>query len=155
MEKWVPCGEEFITGDVIRWEEAIWKPKTSKKQKSLRIGSRKIVAEVEKCDQDGWVQLVVKSSAAEVLDGWIVAKLDPVIRRRRGPIGQGLAERLLWSDESARALVASRFMGAEPDAPEPGHSGGPRVGPLSRVPGAPAAQRRGGRFRKKGPKPRP
>src|SRR5665647_3872968 len=29
MSKWIPCGEHFIVGDVIRWREIVWKEKRS------------------------------------------------------------------------------------------------------------------------------
>jgi hypothetical protein len=90
MPKWISCGAAFITGDVIRWVEPVWKPKTRRAQRSVKIGTRLIVAEVESCDAEGWVRLVVRQSQTKALHGWIIPKLDGVIRRRRGPTGQGL-----------------------------------------------------------------
>ncbi len=41
-------------------------------------------------------------------------------KRKRATIVRGKPERLLWSDESARALLASRFLGNQPpSSPEP------------------------------------
>jgi hypothetical protein len=35
------------------------------------------------------------------------------IRRKRRTIERGKPERLLWSDESARAIVGSKFLGSK------------------------------------------
>lgn len=114
MAKWIPCGPEFIEGDVIRWREAVWKPKARKTSRSVKTGERVIVAEVL-ADEGEWAGLLVKICETTPADNWWkpLQELKPGerLRRRRGPIGQSGAERLLWSDESARALVASRFMG--------------------------------------------
>ena len=42
--KWIPCGEKFIVGDVIRWIEPIWlelkKKKKGGKKKVEKLGTR-------------------------------------------------------------------------------------------------------------------
>jgi hypothetical protein len=45
VEKWIPCGEKFIVGDVIRWTEAIWlelKKKKKGKKKVEKLGARRV-----------------------------------------------------------------------------------------------------------------
>ena len=43
MEKWIPCGDKFITGDVIRWVEPVWKPKQKKTERGEKIGYRLVI----------------------------------------------------------------------------------------------------------------
>lgn len=162
MGKWIACGASFITGDVIRWVEPIWKQRTRKTERGRQIGARIVTAQVLRCDE-GWACLMVEPGGCvlQPFDGYqgVVGKehqLEGEIRRRRGPIGQGEAHRALWSDESARAVVASRFFRGEPDAvPQPP----PRPW---RLPHPDAGKRggRAGRYRgrgagKRGPRLRP
>jgi hypothetical protein len=116
MEKWIPCGDKFITGDVIRWVEPVWKPK-QKTERGEKIGYRLVVAQVMRCDSE-WVSLEVMNCKHHLLDGWKVDALDGHIRRRRGPIGQGGAQRALVGDQEARAITASRYLN-EPEGPPP------------------------------------
>lgn len=112
--KWVACGEKFITGDVIRWREAVWKPKARKTSKAVRIGERVVTAEVQHCGPE-WAHLLVKACETQRAETWWKPikefKTGELLRRRRGPLGKGRAVRLAWSDESARALVVSKFVG--------------------------------------------
>lgn len=61
MSKWIPCGEHFIVGDVIRWREIVWKEKRSPGSKSVKIGESLMMAEVLQSGPDGWVELELKS----------------------------------------------------------------------------------------------
>ena len=115
MPNWIKCGEDFITGDVIRWNEAIWpecKGK-SKKKKPEKRGERRVTAAVLTLDSKGFVRLsVMKDEITANKYGMPLKsfKKDQVIVKKRATIGRGHAERLRWSDESARALAVSRFM---------------------------------------------
>ena len=40
MGKWIPCGEQFIVGDVIRWTEAMWLELKKKKKGKKRAIAR-------------------------------------------------------------------------------------------------------------------
>ena len=68
-------------------------------------------------DADGWVQLLVRGcevvSAKIGRNPWDVPMLpkDTEVKRAKKTIMRGKPERLLWSDETARALVASKFLG--------------------------------------------
>jgi hypothetical protein len=115
MTKWITCGEEFITGDVIRWIEPVWKPKRRQAERGEKIGYRLVIAQVIRCDSE-WAVLDVMGCKHHLLDGWTVEKLEGHIRRRRGPIGQGGAERALVGDHEARAITASRYLN-EPEGP--------------------------------------
>ena len=117
MATWVPCGEEFVTGDVIRWVEPVWKPKEKQTDRGEKIGYRLVTAQVMRSDSE-WVSLEVMSCKHHLQDGWSVATLEGHIRRRRGPIGQGGAQRALVGDHEARAITASRYLN-EPDGPTP------------------------------------
>jgi len=116
MAAWIPVGDGFIEADVIRWKEPVFKNRRS--GRAVRVGDRLVFAEVlRKSDEDGWVYLLVLGSevvSAKV--GWslsdvlLPAKGDET-RRQRRTILRSNPERLAWSDESARAVVASRFLG--------------------------------------------
>ena len=117
MGKWVPCGESFIVGDVIRWTEPIWLESAKKKKgkKAVRkIGERRVTAEVLAIDGRGYVSLSV--CECEILSNKDGRPLKPfkkkqLIRKKRSTIGKGSGERLKWSEEGARSLAASKFLG--------------------------------------------
>lgn len=115
MAEWVPVGNDFIEADVIRWKEGVFKSKRRKNGKLVRIGERLVTAEVLKMDNQGWVNLLVR--ACEVVSvGWNIREVpllpkETEIKRKRTTIARGNTERLLWSDESARSIVASKFVG--------------------------------------------
>jgi hypothetical protein len=114
MPKWIPCGEKFIVGDVVRWKEAVWIEKGKRKKKLIKVGERRVTAEVLGTDRKGFVCLsvckceILANLAARVLEPF---KKGDVIRRARRTIGRGSGERLAWSDEDARAHVTSKFLG--------------------------------------------
>ena len=114
MGEWIPCGEKFIVGDVVRWSEAIWLEKGRRKKKLIKIGEHRVTAEVlTTADQKGFVRLSV--CKCEILMTLAALALEPLkkgesIRRARRTIGRGSGERLAWSDEDARAHVTSRFL---------------------------------------------
>jgi hypothetical protein len=112
---WVPIQDGgFIAADVIRWKEGVYRPRRSRKAIALRIGDRLVIAEVLKePDAKGWVRLLVRKS--EIILELSVKKpllISPgtEITRASRTIIRGKGERLLWSDESARAIVASQFL---------------------------------------------
>jgi hypothetical protein len=121
MARWIPCGEDFITGDVIRWVEAVWKPKKRQTDRGEKLGYRLVTAQVMRSDSE-WASLEVMGCKHHLLDGWTVDALEGHIRRRRGPIGQGGAQRALVGDHEARAITASRYLnepeGSAPEAPK-------------------------------------
>lgn len=115
MAEWIPVGNDFIGADVIRWKEGVFNYRRRKKAKPRLLGERQVTAEVLKIDKQGWVVLLVR--LCEVVSvGWNVREVplllkETEIKRKRTTILRGNAERLLWSDEGARASVASEFLG--------------------------------------------
>jgi hypothetical protein len=104
---WVSAGKDFIHADVIRWTEAVWKERRSKKAKPVKIGTRQITAEVLK-DEDGWVTLLILQNA--LTEDKSFKPIPPLktgieIKRKRPTLEKGNPERLLWSDESAREVL--------------------------------------------------
>ncbi len=75
-----------------------------------------MVAEVLREDGD-WVQLLVRHcELVSVKTGFLPRHIPLLnnsaeIKRMRKTIARGKAERLRWSDESARAMIASKFLG--------------------------------------------
>lgn len=114
MSEWIACAKDFIEADVIRWKEAVWKPKARKNSRAVRIGERTITAQVLKVTPDGWIVLVVKRCETINAETWWrtipALKAGRELRRRPATLARGRVERLPWSDESARAVVASRFL---------------------------------------------
>jgi len=112
--EWVPCGGGFVEADVIRWNEGVWQKPRRRRGRAVNIGDRVVIAEVVR-DEGGWVDLLVRgcSVASEKFGCKVLplAKNAPV-RRKRHTIEKGKPERLLWSDESARALLVSEFLGS-------------------------------------------
>jgi hypothetical protein len=113
MSKWVPCGSGFIEADVIRWKEAVWEKRQRLRGRAVNAGERLVTAEVIR-DADGWVELLVRESTiVSEKPGWLLKPLpkNVEVRRRRRTIERGNPERLLWSDESVRAGLNSKFLG--------------------------------------------
>jgi hypothetical protein len=138
MAVWLPVGDGFIAADVIRWKEPVFR--NQRRGRPARLGERLVIAEVL-CEGgkseaaggggDGWVHLLVRSSevvAARI--GWNVSDVllpttGKETKRKLWTIVRGNPERLTWSDESARAVVASRFLGnRNPALPVSGDTGG-------------------------------
>jgi hypothetical protein len=114
MSEWIACGEVFIEADVIRWKEAVWKPKARRNSRAVKIGDRTMTAQVLKLTPDGWALLVVKKCETTNAETWWrtipALKAGAELRRRPATLSRGRVERLPWSDESARAAVVSRFL---------------------------------------------
>jgi hypothetical protein len=115
MNEWIPVGGGFIEADIIRWKESVFE-KCGRRGRSVRAGERIVVAEVLKgVDKDGWVHLLIRR--CEIISetqGRAVRTMLPIgtkTKRKFKTIVRGKAERLLWSDESARAVLASKFLG--------------------------------------------
>jgi hypothetical protein len=115
MTEWVSATGGFIEADVIRWKEPVFQNRQRKKAKPMLLGERLVTAEVLRgADAKGFVVLLVL--ATEVLTETYGRKvphfpLKTEIRRARKTIMRGDPNRLQWSDESARALLASKFLG--------------------------------------------
>ncbi|HEX3885411.1 MAG TPA: hypothetical protein VHW66_22345 [Stellaceae bacterium] len=151
MAVWIPVGDGFIEADVIRWKEPVFR--TQRRGRAARVGDRMVFAEVlRESDADGWVYLLVRSS--EVLSAKIGWSLSDVLlpakgtetKRQLGTIVRGDPERLLWSDESARAVVASRFLGnRDPALAVSGDTQGKFARRLSRKPASRMKKKRPGK----------
>lgn len=112
MSAWIPLEKDFIEADVIRWEEAVFATPVRRSKKPMKIGVRRVTAEVLwGPDEGGWVGLLVRQCdiLSETVIGQVVEKYKNGcgIRRARGTILRGKPERLLWTDETARNVVAS------------------------------------------------
>ena len=121
MAKWIPCGETFITGDVLRWTEPIWKPR-AKRGRGKVIGERVVVAQVLSELEDDSVLLTVKSCETKRGEFWLksLPELKPgeEIKRRRAPLVKGGVERYQWGGtdgEAVRGMLTSKFTKAVED----------------------------------------
>lgn len=105
--EWIPCGSGFIEADVIRWTEGVWRKPRQRRGRAVNIGELLVTAEVLR-DQDGWLDLLVRScTVASEKPGHKVLPLpnDQSLHRKRHTVEKGKPERLLWSDEAARAAL--------------------------------------------------
>lgn len=117
MRKWVACGADWEIGDVLRWTEGIWhaKRRARKKAKLTRLGTRSVTGQVTASDAKGYAHLtVLKCEIIENRYGGTVEPLkkNTVIKRKRGTIARGGAEKLVEPDPPKRPKVVSRFAGA-------------------------------------------
>lgn len=119
MQRWIECGDGFIQADVVRWKEGVFEaPLTRKRRRrkgrAVHTGEREVIAEVlSSADERGFVTLLTRACRiVSVKEGRKVAplKTETEIRRQQKTLLKGGVERLEWSDETARALVASRFL---------------------------------------------
>jgi hypothetical protein len=109
VEQWISASESFIQADVIRWTEGIYAKHRRKNAKSPRLGERQVTAEVLEATDDGWLKLLVLGSVI-TKDDYAGSRLPPLntgdqIKRARKTVVRGKPERLLWSDEDARAAI--------------------------------------------------
>lgn len=114
MGDWVEAGEHFVEADVIRWKEGVFKPRRGK-GKAAKLGERLVIAEVLR--QDGeWVYLLVRHCELVAVATGRLPRQIPLLRtgeetkRKHSTIVRGKAERLLWSEESVRVTVSSKFL---------------------------------------------
>ena len=149
-----------MTGDVVAWAERAWiETGRGKYKKALLAGVRTVTGEVLRSNGRLITLKVLKAARlASVYEPVELPKNGETIKRKLETIVKGAGHRMLWSDvaltstslgESARAVVASIFLGPEP-APAPKAAVSPR----------PAYSRRGGNSaawgtRGRGPRARP
>ncbi len=116
MVKWFFCrGEGIAEADDIRWTDVAWKPKA----RGVKIGEHDVEGKVEFCDRE-WVHVRVKSCATRPDAGWTIESFSKgnLLRRRRATLSRGKVQRMTWTDESARSLVASEYFRPETTPPE-------------------------------------
>lgn len=113
MAEWLPCGKSFIQADVIRWTEGVWERPRRGRGRAVYVGERLVTAEVLE-DTGGWLELLIRGCkvvSEEAGRAPSVLAKDLKVRRRRRTVERGKPERLLWSDESVRASLVSKFSG--------------------------------------------
>ena len=79
-----------------------------------KVGERLVTAEVVQSSADGWVSLLIRDCTFEITQ--VGARTGGLrsgssIKRKMSTLIRGKVERLQWNDESARAIVASRYLG--------------------------------------------
>lgn len=115
MSKWIPCGEDFEIGDVVRWTEGIWHEhgrRKKNKRKVVKTGTCEVTGQVETRDRKGFQSLtVLKCEIIETRYGVPVEpfKKGEAIRRKRNTIGRGGGEKLVQPDPP-KPKVQSRFL---------------------------------------------
>lgn len=106
---WTSCNTPLVA-DVIRWKEPIWVKGGKRNSKPQKIGEQVVTAEVMALGD--YLQLHIR--AVDVLSIEITKRPPPKltvgdnIKRKKTTIARGNCERLLWSDETARAVVAAQ-----------------------------------------------
>lgn len=118
MSGWVFCQGDFIEADVIRWKEPIWENRGPRQGRAVRIGDRLVTAEVLAEDEEtGWVTLLVLdcdnlSTPPKRMIALLARGVS--VRRKRKSLEIGRPERLLWTDEAARADLAGAALRERP-----------------------------------------
>lgn len=121
MAKWIPCGTDFIVGDVLRWREPAWRPKELGRRSKV-IGEHQVVAQVQSEGDNGFVRLVVKQCVTKRAEYWLY-EVPPLpvgteINRRREPMAKRGLERYQWGGtdgEAVRGMLTSKFAKAVED----------------------------------------
>lgn len=123
MTDWIPVEGEFIQADVVRWREAVFYKPRRRGARAVKFGTRQVIAEVlREEDQDRLVLLLVRGceGSSEMVGKPVeIFKKGTQVRRARRTIMRGQPERLVWSDETARSLLASHFLGNRTAPPSP------------------------------------
>lgn len=147
MGEWVALANTIITADVIRWTEDALQ-RRSKRGRFIKLGRRKLAGQITAIDGNWVFIMVARCEVIDITPGRIVPIMykGETIKRNRRTLLQGRAERLLWSDESARSICASRFMGCVDD-PATTYGGEHTSFPIRPLPAA--------RNRSRGRKPKP
>jgi hypothetical protein len=112
-QEWIPCGERFIPGDVVRWNQAYWPPTRRSTKKRKPWGEHRVTAQVLELDTRDFVRLcVIDDEITENPDKMPMKlfKKGEVIVKKRATIARGKAERLKWTEETVRAIEVSKFL---------------------------------------------
>lgn len=86
----------------------------------MKLGERIVAAEVLREDSE-WVYLLVRQcELASVKTGCLprqvpLHQVGDEIRRKRHTLVKGGPDRLAWSDENVRSVLASKFLGMRAD----------------------------------------
>ncbi len=88
-----------------RGKEAVWVEKGKRNKKLIKVGERRVTAEVLTTDPQGFVCLFV--CQCEILANLAARVLEPF---KKAEIVRGSGERLAWSDEDARAKLTSKSL---------------------------------------------
>lgn len=117
MTEWVRVtGEEFMQGDVWRWQEAVYEVRGPRGGRYVLMGYRVVTAQClrEEERRGHWVFEVRSCVVGEsrISQRAIPSfKVGEKIERTYTKIMKGLPERLLWSEEGIRSVLASQFLG--------------------------------------------
>jgi len=115
---WVKSGSEFVTGDVIRWTDAIWPERKRRRRKgkgpSVRPnGEQRVTAQVLELDGREYLRLlVIKAELVSNTHGMPLKtfKKDEIVVKKRATVERGNPERMKWSDEAQRSIEVSKFL---------------------------------------------
>ena len=105
---WEQAGQ-FVESDVIEWTEAIWPPKTGRRQrtKPRPVGKQKVIAQIASIEGD-FIKLTVLKS--ELLENESIKPIYPhkpgsTITKKRATLSRGEPQRLHWSEEDVRLAL--------------------------------------------------
>ncbi|MFQ5622436.1 MAG: hypothetical protein ACE5FS_03470 [Paracoccaceae bacterium] len=103
MPKWVNCTGDVVTGDTIRFTEAVW---GGSYRRPVKLGERTVTARVT-ADSYG-IDKQQHTFSLEVIeaDGHDAPPAGKKIRRKGRNIYRNGTKRLVWDNESARKSAA-------------------------------------------------
>ena len=111
-QEWLECGKKLVVGDVIRWTEAIWPERKSRRKQKPR-GKRRVTAQVLEIDSRDYVRLsVIADEIIENKYGMPLKSLkkDEILVKKLATIARGTPQRLKWADEAQRSVEVSVFL---------------------------------------------
>jgi hypothetical protein len=108
---WEHDPRQFLEADVIEWTEAIWPPSTSRRKKRRPWGKQTVIGQITKIEGDLVVVLVLK---ARITENNFSSELRPhkvgtTIKKKLQTLLKGDPERLHWSEEDVRAMLAAEL----------------------------------------------
>lgn len=111
-DEWIPCDDDPIVADVIRWTEPIFAPmKPNQRGKAKTIGEQMISGEILSLAGDA--PLIYVMDAQQVVGATgprfkeLPVKVGSKIKRRHSTLREGDLHRLKWQDEGVRDFIIS------------------------------------------------
>ena len=107
---WIEDTDPLITGDVIKWVDIIWSDKKygkGKAKKHIIRGKQEIIGQIKQIDDD---LITIKIISAEIIEDNSGRKLNThtpndIIKKKIQTLHKRQAQRLKWTDESARESI--------------------------------------------------
>ncbi|MDE1152217.1 MAG: hypothetical protein PW788_06720 [Micavibrio sp.] len=107
---WEQTKDRFLESDVVKWKEAIWSSRRTRK-KTRPWGAQEITGQIVKQDGEYTHIIVLKSAIVENNIGTDLMphKVGTTLIKKHATILRGNPERLHWSEEDVRAALMAQL----------------------------------------------